>query len=49
MKAFSTLAVEEDGRVAKDIVNEIVHGRFGEFASLAAGARETAWTFDFLF
>jgi len=48
VKALATLAIEENGRITKDVVYKVVHGRFRELASLAAGAGETAWTFDFL-
>lgn len=49
MKTLSTLAIEENGWITKDVVDEVVHRRFREFAPFAARAREAAGTLDFLF
>lgn len=48
MQALSTFAIEKDGGITEDIVDEVVHGRFGKLASLAASARETPGTLDLL-
>ena len=48
METLATIAIEGNGGITKDIIDEIVHGRFGELASFPADARETSGTLDFL-
>jgi len=48
METFTTVAIESDGGITKDIIDEIVHGRFRELASFSTDARETSWAFNFL-
>lgn len=40
METFASLAIQEDCAIAKDIVDEAVHGGFGECTALALGAFE---------
>jgi hypothetical protein len=50
VETFTAVAVEEDGCVAEDIADEIVHCWFFEFASvLLAIAFETCRSFDLMF
>lgn len=47
MKTFSAIAFERDERIAKDLVDQSVHGGFFEFASIARFAAEFCRAFDF--
>lgn len=50
VETFAAVAVEEDGFIAKDTADEVVHGRLFEFTSvLFAVALETCWSFDLFF
>ena len=46
--AFSTLAVERDVRVAKDVIDELIHGGLLESTRLARFRRELSRTLDLL-
>ena len=48
METLATIAIEGNGGITKDIIDEIVHGRFGELASFSTDTRETSGTLDFL-
>jgi hypothetical protein len=48
METLATIAIEGYGGITKDIIDEVVHGRFGELASFSTDAGETSWAFDFL-
>ena len=48
METFATIAIEGDGWITKDIIDQVVHGRFGELASFSTDARETSWALYFL-
>lgn len=48
MQALSALTIERDVRVAKDGVDELVHGRLFELAALAGRAGKASGTLDFL-
>jgi hypothetical protein len=48
METLATVAIEGNGRITKDIIDEIVHSGFGELASFSTDARETSWALDFL-
>jgi len=50
VETFAAVAVEEDGFIAKDAADEIVHCGFFEFAAvLLAVAGETCRSFDLFF
>lgn len=48
METLATIAIESNSGITKDIINEIVHSRFGELASFPTDARETSRALDFL-
>jgi len=48
METFTTVAIEGNGGITKDIIDEVVHSRFGELASFSTNARETSRAFDLL-
>ena len=48
VETLSGVAVERDGLVSKHVVDELVHGRLLERATLARDTVEAPWTFDFL-
>lgn len=48
MQTFATFTIEGDGGITKDIIDEIIHGRFRELASFPTDAGETSWALDFL-
>jgi hypothetical protein len=48
METLATVAIEGNGGITKDIIDEIVHGRLGELASLSTDAGEASWALDFL-
>ena len=48
MQAFSGIAIQRDRLVSKDVVDELVHGGFTEYASLAGNALERSGAFHLL-
>jgi len=48
VETLATIAVQGNGGITKDIIDEVVHRRFGELASFSTDARETSWALDFL-
>jgi hypothetical protein len=46
VQALAACAIEENGGIAKDVIDEAIHCRFGESAPLAFDAVEGTWSFD---
>jgi hypothetical protein len=47
VETFATLALKRDVGIAKDTVDEVVHGRLFKFTALARLAAKRGWTTDF--
>jgi hypothetical protein len=48
METLATVAIEGNGGITKDIIDEIVHGRLGKLASFSTYAGEASRALDFL-
>jgi hypothetical protein len=48
VETLSAVAVEGNGGITKDVVDEIVHSRFRELAAFVTDAREASGSLDFL-